>query len=141
MRTTVISAFTSGLIFGTGLIISGMTNPAKITGFLDIAGKWDPSLLLVMTSALAINVWVFRWMKSRHISLLGNDISLPNKKHIDSRLICGSIIFGIGWGLSGYCPGPAVTSVMIANAKTIIFLLAMISGMLLANLYNNSKKK
>lgn len=137
---TTISAFTSGLVFGTGLIVSGMTNPAKIIGFLDVTGKWDPSLLLVMGSALAINLFVFRWVKTRKTSLLGSDISLPNKHHIDKSLIAGSIAFGIGWGLSGYCPGPAVASILTGNIGTISFLIAMIIGMLLSNLYYQLKE-
>lgn len=139
-KITTLSALISGLIFGTGLIVSGMTNPAKIISFLDITGEWDPSLLLVMGSALAINVWVFRWIKTRKTSLLGNDIKFPLKQHIDISLIAGSITFGIGWGLSGYCPGPAIASIFTGSAKTIIFLIAMISGMLIANLYKRSKK-
>ena len=124
-------AFLSGLVFGVGLIIAGMANPAKVLAFLDIAGRWDPSLALVMAGAIAVGVIAFALAKKRQTSLLGAPMQLPGASHIDKRLVVGSVLFGVGWGLAGICPGPALVLVGAGATKGIIFVLAMLAGMIL----------
>ena len=121
----------AGLLFGVGLIVSGMTNPAKIIGFLDLFGKWDPSLAFVMGGALLVGSIAFRFAGKRQRALLGIPINIPTKRDIDRRLVLGSLTFGIGWGLAGYCPGPAVASLATGGSKPWIFFLAMLAGMAL----------
>ncbi|CND61348.1 gene II and x proteins [Yersinia frederiksenii] len=119
----------AGLIFGLGLIIAGMANPAKVLGFLDISGAWDPSLALVMAAAVVVATLGFTWAKKRKTSLLGQPIQLPMATNIDKRLIGGSLLFGIGWGLAGICPGPALVLLGAGMYKGIIFVAAMLAGM------------
>ena len=119
----------SGLIFGVGLILSGMTNPAKVIGFLDIFGHWDPSLAFVMGGAIAIGVMAFGYAKSRSKALLGAPMRLPISQKIDLRLLVGALAFGAGWGLAGFCPGPAIVSLTSGGSKAWIFTLAMLAGM------------
>lgn len=133
----ILVSLLTGLIFGIGLIISGMTSPSKVINFLDVAGRWDPSLLLVMGNAVAAAYFGFRYAKKLPLSILGNSIKLPLNKTIDAPLILGSIIFGIGWGLVGYCPGPALASVITGEAKTLVFTQAMILGMALFEIFKN----
>lgn len=125
----LISAFMSGLIFGIGLILSGMTDPAKVIGFLDVTGSWDPSLAFVMLGAIAVAYFAFRIATRQSKTILGETIALPAKKEIDTRLIVGSITFGIGWGLAGYCPGPAIASIATNASEPILFSAAMLAGM------------
>jgi uncharacterized membrane protein YedE/YeeE len=122
-------AFVAGLVFGLGLILGGMTNPAKVQGFLDLAGRWDPSLAFVMGGAVLVGFFAFRIAGKRHHTLLGTKIHLPGKGHLDRRLVLGSMLFGAGWGLAGYCPGPALASLASGGAKPLIFVAAMVSGM------------
>jgi uncharacterized membrane protein YedE/YeeE len=129
------SEFCVGLVFGLGLLLSGMTNPAKVIGFLDLVGQWDPSLVCVMGGAAIIGFFGFRFAKLRQASLFGRVISLNDFKSIDMRLICGSAIFGIGWGLSGFCPGPAIVSVGMGEWKALLFVVAMSGGMMLHGLF------
>ena len=103
----IVMALITGLVFGFGLILSGMTNPAKVIGFLDLAGKWDPSLALVMGGAILVGVFAFRVAATQPRSLLGSPMQLPTARHIDRRLVLGGLAFGVGWGLAGFCPGPA----------------------------------
>lgn len=124
-----LSALVCGLLFGLGLILSGMTNPAKVTGFLDIAGSWDPSLGMVMGGAILVGLLSFPFAKFRRHSVLGEPMQIPTSTHIDGRLVGGGLLFGIGWGLAGYCPGPALASVASAERGPIIFVLAMLAGM------------
>ena len=126
-----VSAFVVGLIFGTGLIISGMTDPSKIIGFLDVAGAWDPSLAFVMGGAVLVGLIAFRFARRRTVSFLGGAMHLPNARQIDRPLILGSLAFGVGWGLAGYCPGPAVVAFGSGQDKAVVFLVAMIAGMAL----------
>ena len=119
----------SGLIFGTGLILAGMANPAKVLAFLDIAGLWDPSLGLVMAGAIGVGLIAFAIAKRRDLSYLGFSIQLPTNRDIDRRLVLGSLAFGIGWGLVGICPAPAFVLLGIGSSKGIIFVVAMIIGM------------
>lgn len=130
----ILMALIAGLIFGLGLILSGMTNPAKVIGFLDLAGHWDPSLGFVMAGAIAVSVVPFRLVKGWSMALLGSPIRLPTASDIDRRLVLGSVIFGSGWGLAGYCPGPALTSVLSGGIKPLVFVIAMLAGMALFEL-------
>lgn len=125
----LISAFMSGLIFGIGLILSGMTDPAKVIGFLDVTGSWNPSLAFVMIGAIAVAYFAFHIATRQSKTILGEQIVLPAKKEIDARLIVGSITFGIGWGLAGYCPGPAIASIATNASEPILFSAAMLAGM------------
>lgn len=120
-----------GLVFGIGLIVSGMTDPAKVIGFLDLAGSWDPSLAFVMGGAILVGVFAFGIARKRQRSLLGAPMRLPTATVIDRRLVLGSLAFGAGWGLAGYCPGPALASLASGGEKPLIFTLAMLAGMAL----------
>lgn len=127
----VVIALLSGLLFGLGLIVSGMTDPAKVRGFLDLAGRWDPSLALVMGGALAVSAAAFRLAARRGQSLLGEPMHLPTATRIDRRLLVGSLSFGVGWGLAGYCPGPVLASLVHGGSKPWVFAGAMVAGMAL----------
>lgn len=118
-----------GLLFGIGLILSGMTDPAKVLGFLDLAGAWNPSLAFVMAGAIAIGAVAFRVAGARTDSLLGLPMRLPTATGIDRRLVLGSVAFGAGWGLAGFCPGPALASLAAGSVKPLIFTAAMVAGM------------
>ncbi len=122
-------AFVSGLVFGLGLIVSGMANPAKVLGFLDVAGRWDPSLAFVMAGAIAVGVIAFALARRRTTSALGLPMQLPSTRAIDARLVGGSLVFGIGWGLAGFCPGPALVALGAGYAKAAVFTAAMVLGM------------
>lgn len=124
-----LTAFFSGLIFGLGLLLAGMTNPAKVLAFLDLAGAWDPSLALVMAGAIAVAVIPLQWARKNRLSLLGARMQLPVKREMDARLIGGSLVFGVGWGIAGICPGPAVAILLTGHWKILIFILAMLVGM------------
>ncbi|MBK4734975.1 YeeE/YedE family protein [Noviherbaspirillum pedocola] len=125
----IFIALIVGLVFGLGLILSGMTNPAKVIGFLDVAGNWDPSLALVMGGAIVAAFVPFRLAKGRTSALLGGPMRLPAATDIDRRLVLGSLAFGAGWGLAGYCPGPALTSLLSGGIKPLLFVVAMLAGM------------
>jgi uncharacterized protein len=124
-----VFAFVAGLVFGLGLIVAGMVNPAKILGFLDVAGKWDPSLALVMAGAIAVGVVAFALARRRTMSALGLPMQLPSARTLDTRLVGGSVVFGIGWGLAGFCPGPAIVALGAGYAKAAVFVVAMLLGM------------
>jgi uncharacterized membrane protein YedE/YeeE len=128
MRLTLTSLL-AGLVFGLGLIVSGMANPAKVLGFLDLAGAWDPSLALVMAGAIAVGSIAFAAAGRRTRSLIGAEMKLPSARHIDRRLVVGSTLFGIGWGLAGFCPGPALVALGRGEIKALVFVAAMLVGM------------
>lgn len=130
----IMTSLLAGLVFGIGLIISGMTNPAKVLGFLDLAGLWDPSLALVMGGAIAVGVLAFGIARKRSKSLLGDPMRLPGATQVDRRLLLGGLAFGVGWGLAGFCPGPALASLATGGAKPAIFTVAMIAGMVIYEL-------
>jgi uncharacterized membrane protein YedE/YeeE len=124
-----ISEFFVGLLFGLGLIISGMTDPGKVIGFLDISGAWDPSLALVMAGAIALGFFAFAIAKKRTINFLGGALHLPKSNQIDKPLIIGAVLFGAGWGLAGFCPGPALVSMASGQVKGALFMVFMVAGM------------
>lgn len=128
-----ISALLCGLVFGIGLALSGMTDTAKVTGFLDLFGNWVPDLAFVMGGAVLVTVIAFRFVLQRQRPLLDSDFSLPASRTVDTRLLAGAVIFGIGWGLYGYCPGPAISSLLYLDPKTVLFVAAMVAGMALAD--------
>jgi uncharacterized membrane protein YedE/YeeE len=130
----IIMALVAGLVFGIGLIVSGMTDPSKVIGFLDLAGRWDPSLGFVMGGAILVGLVAFRYAAARDKSLLGDAMRLPTATHIDRRLVLGGLAFGTGWGLAGYCPGPALASLASGGSKPLIFAAAMIVGMVIFEL-------
>ena len=128
---SALTAFIAGLVFGVGLIISGMTDPGKVIGFLDIAGNWDPSLAFVMAGAVLVGFFAFAFARRRAQTFLGAALELPQRRDIDRRLVAGSLVFGIGWGLAGYCPGPALVSFGSGQPKAALFVAAMLLGMLI----------
>lgn len=129
MQKHLISAFIVGLIFGIGLLVSGMANPAKVLGFLDLAGNWDPSLAFVMGGAIAVGVVAFQFASKRQRSMLGEPMRLPTGQDIDKRLVLGGLGFGVGWGLAGFCPGPALVALGAMEAKALVFVASMLVGM------------
>ena len=127
----VFTALLAGLVFGVGLLISGMANPAKVLGFLDLAGPWDPSLAFVMGGAVGVGFFAFLLAGKRAVTLIGLEMKLPTADHINRRLVIGSTIFGIGWGIAGFCPGPALVALGMGEAKALAFVVAMLLGMVL----------
>ncbi|MEO9101757.1 MAG: YeeE/YedE family protein [Burkholderiaceae bacterium] len=125
----MFTSLLAGLVFGVGLIVSGMANPAKVLGFLDLAGPWDPSLAFVMGGAILVGLVAFHFGSKRTRSLLGAEMKMPTARGIDRRLIIGSTLFGIGWGVAGFCPGPALVALGMGEMKALIFVAAMLAGM------------
>jgi uncharacterized protein len=136
-----ISALLAGLLFGLGLIVSGMINPAKVLGFLEIAGAWDPSLAFVMVGAIAVTAAAFPIAQKMSRSLTGEPMRLPTNTRLDRGLLIGSAIFGIGWGLAGFCPGPALVGSGAGEPKALIFVAAMLAGMILFQQWERWTKK
>jgi uncharacterized membrane protein YedE/YeeE len=134
-----LSEYLIGVLFGLGLIISGMTNPAKILAFLDITGAWDPSLIFVMGGAVLVGLIAFYLAKNRTQSFLGGAMHIPTRRDIDRPLIIGSALFGVGWGLAGFCPGPALVSLGSGELKALVFVVAMLGGMLLFDFLGQKK--
>ncbi len=124
-----LTSLLAGLVFGFGLILSGMANPAKVLGFLDLFGRWDPSLALVMGGAVAVASVAFFLARRRSVSLLGAAMKLPVATHLDCRLVGGGLLFGVGWGIAGFCPGPALVALGMGEGKAVVFVLAMLAGM------------
>jgi uncharacterized membrane protein YedE/YeeE len=135
----LITAFIAGLVFGLGLVVAGMANPAKILNFLDLAGNWDPSLLFVMVGAIAVGTIAFSVARRRTSSALGLPMQLPTARAIDARLVGGSLLFGIGWGLAGFCPGPAIVALGAGYAKAGAFIAAMLVGMAAVDLIERNR--
>jgi hypothetical protein len=129
-RKTVLASFAAGAIFGLGLVISGMANPAKVLGFLDIAGNWDPTLAFVMGGAILVAFPAFQWGTRRTRPLFAEKWSLPDRNDIDARLLAGAALFGIGWGIAGFCPGPALAAIGIVPLEALMFVASMIAGAL-----------
>ena len=130
----IFTSLLAGLVFGLGLIVSGMANPAKVLGFLDLTGAWDPSLALVMAGAIAVSFFAFLFARNRTRSLIGADMKLPGARQIDRRLVVGSTLFGIGWGVAGFCPGPGLVALGMGEVKALVFVAAMLVGMVVFEL-------
>ena len=126
-----ITEFVAGLLFGLGLLLSGMSDPGKVLGYLDLLGTWDPSLALVMAGAILVGMLAFTVAKKRTMNFLGGALHLPTANQIDRRLVIGALLFGAGWGLAGFCPGPSLVSMFSGQPKAAVFVLAMVIGMLL----------
>lgn len=126
---SVFTSLLAGLVFGLGLIVSGMANPAKVLGFLDLGGPWDPSLALVMAGAIAVGSAAFAVAGKRVRSFIGAEMRLPAAGRIDRRLVVGSAVFGIGWGIAGFCPGPGLVALGMGEVKALVFVAAMLIGM------------
>ena len=131
-------ALACGIIFGVGLAMSGMTDTAKVIGFLDIFGQWVPDLAFVMGGAVLVTVTLFRFVLRRKAPLLANSFALPTTTTLDARLLSGAALFGIGWGIYGYCPGPAIAALTYLNVDTAIFVVAMLAGMTISNKLTSS---
>lgn len=125
----VLLSLLTGLVFGIGLIVSGMADPAKVLGFLDLAGDWDPSLAFVMAGAIAVGTIAFAVARRRTRSILGLQMRIPTPGTIDRRLVLGSLLFGAGWGIAGFCPGPALVALGMGQGKAAVFVAAMLAGM------------
>ncbi|MOA24610.1 hypothetical protein D3C78_1452970 [compost metagenome] len=124
-----LMAFIAGLVFGLGLLLSDMVNPTKVLGFLDLAGRWDPSMALVMIGAIGSALLPLQWSRRQTHSLLGLPMRMPVARELDRRLIVGSLVFGIGWGIAGICPGPALAMIFSGYWQVLLFVLAMLLGM------------
>ena len=135
MNDKIISLI-SGIIFGFGLVISGMTNPEKVLGFLSITHNWDASLIFVMGGAILVFAPFFFLLKNKEVSALGTKIQLPKKQDLDKKLVIGSALFGIGWGLVGLCPGPAIAAIATFDPIVIVFLVSMYAGVIVKKKYN-----
>jgi uncharacterized membrane protein YedE/YeeE len=123
------SEFAVGLLFGWGLMLAGMTDPGKVIGFLDLAGAWDPSLAFVMGGAIAVGFFAFALAKKRTTNLFGGALHLPTSRDIDRPLVIGALLFGAGWGMAGFCPGPGIVSMAAGEFKGLVFVAAMVAGM------------
>lgn len=126
------AAFACGILFGLGLMIGQMTNPEKVLGFLDIAGNWDPSLAFVMGGAVCVSLVTFRWILRRPKPVFGERFEVPANKAIDGALIGGAVVFGVGWGIAGYCPGPAVAGLITGSWEPPVFLVSLLVGQFIA---------
>jgi uncharacterized membrane protein YedE/YeeE len=130
----IFVALLAGIVFGLGLIVSGMADPAKVQGFLDLFGQWDPTLAFVMGGAVLVTASTFRWVLRRDRPLFAAGFKLPGRRDVDARLVAGATLFGIGWGIGGFCPGPAITALATFSPAAFVFVAAMIAGMLLHDL-------
>ncbi len=135
-----ISEFLAGLVFGLGLLLSGMTDPNKVLGFLDLAGLWDPSLMFVMGGGVGVAMVGFYIAKKRNTTWHGGVLHWPELNHIDAPLVIGSLMFGAGWGLAGFCPGPALVSMAAGQDKALVFVLAMLAGMALLDAWRRLQR-
>lgn len=137
----IVFAFIAGLVFGLGLIVSGMVNPAKVLGFLDLTGAWDPSLALVMGGALAVTAVGFTWLRRRRVSVSGEPMQWPSATRLDWRLALGSLTFGAGWGLAGFCPGPALVAAAAGVREALVFVAAMAASMALFSIVRHFNRR
>ena len=136
----LLASLLAGLVFGLGLIVSGMADPAKVLGFLDLGGAWDPSLAFVMAGAIAVGALAFALARKRTVSFLGATMKLPMSRDIDGRLVIGSVVFGIGWGVAGFCPGPGLVALGMGEVKALVFVLSMLLGMGVFELLERRKR-
>ena len=135
-----LATLLSGLLFGIGLTISGMVNPMKILNFLDISGPWDATLIFVMGAGLVVTLLGYQIIFKRNAPLFAPSFKLPTSQNIDVKLLGGAALFGLGWGLSGFCPGPAIASVVYGNTESITFVIAMAAGMILTKQIQNRRQ-
>lgn len=135
------SQYLIGVLFGIGLIISGMSNPQKILNFLDLAGNWDPSLMFVMGGAILVGLGGFYLVSKRTEAFFGGALHIPTRRDISQPLVIGSLIFGAGWGIAGFCPGPAIVALGAGHLKAFVFLVAMLVGMWICNRFFTGHKK
>jgi uncharacterized membrane protein YedE/YeeE len=135
-----VFALLSGIVFGLGLILAGMSNPRKVLSFLDITGLWDPSLIFVMAGAIGVGIIAFTIAKKRTKAFLGDVMHMPTKQDIDRKVIVGGLVFGIGWGIAGICPGPALVLLGAGSKQGVIFLIAMLIGIVLYSVISNARK-
>jgi uncharacterized membrane protein YedE/YeeE len=140
MKLAHLVTLLAGALFALGLGVGGMTQPSKVIGFLDVAGAWDPSLAFVMMGAIGVGVVPFRFVLRRSRPLLGGTLHVPRTKHVDARLVLGAALFGVGWGLGGYCPGPALVSLVTGQAPVLIFVAAMAAGIGVQHLVDRQPK-
>ena len=138
---TIFASWLAGVIFGLGLIVSGMADPAKVLGFLDLAGAWDPSLAFVMAGAIAVAAVAFAVARKRTVSFLGAAMNLLKTRRIDRRLVAGSLMFGSGWGVAGFCPGPGLVALGMGEIKALVFVVAMLAGMGLYEVLERRKQR
>jgi uncharacterized membrane protein YedE/YeeE len=143
MRKSVglVSQYLIGVLFGLGLLVSGMSNPEKILAFLDLGGAWDPSLIFVMGGAVLVGLVAFYLAKKRTQSFFGDALQIPTRRDIDKRLVIGSLLFGLGWGIAGFCPGPALVALGTGHAKPLVFVLAMLVGMAACEWFFSGNKR
>ena len=135
-----VTSLLAGLIFGLGLMVSGMANPEKVLGFLDIAGLWDPSLAFVMGGTIIVGLVAFAVARRRTLSFLGFTMKMPANNRIEPRLVIGSMMFGIGWGIAGFCPGPALVALGAGEIKAVVFVASMVAGMMAFELIERIKR-
>jgi uncharacterized membrane protein YedE/YeeE len=143
MRKSIglVSQYLIGVLFGLGLLVSGMSNPEKILAFLDLGGAWDPSLIFVMGGAVLVGLVAFYLAKKRTQSFFGDALQIPTRRDIDKRLVIGSLLFGLGWGIAGFCPGPALVALGTGHAKPLVFVLAMLVGMAACEWFFSGNKR
>lgn len=134
----IVASLASGILFGLGLAVSGLINPAKVQGFLDIAGNWDPSLAATMGTAVLVTAIGYRLVLAKGRPVFGPSFQIPSRRDIDTRLVAGAAIFGIGWGLVGFCPGPAISSLALRMPQVFTFVAAMLVGMIVGRIFNRS---
>ena len=140
-RFGLLSQYLIGVLFGWGLIISGMSNPQKILGFLDLAGSWDPSLMFVMAGAVLVGLAGFYVVSKRTEAFFGGALHIPKRRDITKPLIIGSLIFGAGWGIAGFCPGPALVALGAGHVKALVFVIAMLLGMEICDRFFSAHRK
>lgn len=133
---TFLAVFACGLLFGLGLGVAGMTLPSKVIGFLDITGDWDPSLMAVMVGAILVHAVLYRLITKRSSPVLDSKFQIPTRKDIDWKLLVGASLFGAGWGLGGFCPGPAIVSLVTGESSVVVFVVSMIAGIFVYNLFD-----
>ena len=139
--SAVLMSFVSGLIFAVGLALSGMTQPAKVTAFLDFSGDWDPSLACVMVGAILVHAVLYRLIRQRPSPVFASTFAVPTRTEIDARLVGGAALFGIGWGLGGFCPGPAITALASGRGTVVMFVVSMLAGMSLYTLEERRRSR
>jgi uncharacterized protein len=132
-------ALASGLVFGVGLLLSGMIDPKNIVGFLDVFGDWNPRLMFVMAGAIAVHAPFVAWVRRRGTPLLAADLSIPTRRDIDAALVVGAAMFGVGWGISGFCPGPSLVALPSARAGVVVFVVALVIGSWLQRVLANAR--